>query len=80
MSEYTNDPTGDLYRLMDEAGLTETNLKNSKKGFSAIVNSIRTSLAMKGRSYITQRDHHQFDAGVKKGEGKADVPTPDRST
>lgn len=65
-----DDPTAELYRILDRAGLDGGTLMNSKKAHSMIVNEIRTKLVMELRSYFTRYGIHQFNAGAKSVKGK----------
>ena len=71
------DPTGDIYKLLDEAGLNGGNLLDSSRPMAKIVNQVRTDLAMKLKSYIVRRDVHMYAEGAKTRpvERKIDVKT-----
>lgn len=62
------DPTPELYLLMDQAGLDATALLSSKKSMSATVSTLRTQLAAKLKSYIVRRDHQMFNQGAHSKE------------
>lgn len=64
------DPTADIYKLMDEAGLDAGTMLDSKMGMSQIVSKVRTQMAQKFKSYIVRRDHQMFNAGRKSTEPK----------
>ena len=49
------DPTGDLYEMMDHAGLNAGNLLASRAPMSKIVNTIRARLAADLKEYIEKR-------------------------
>lgn len=65
-----DDPTGDLYKLMDEAGLNGGNLMDTKRSQARIINEIRTTLAAKLRDYIVSRDKVMFSQGAHSGKIK----------
>lgn len=68
MSKPDNDPTGELYALLDQAGLDAGRLLDSKKSMSKIVNEIRTKFVVKAKAYIVRRDHDMFNAGFQSKE------------
>lgn len=56
MSDFHKNPAGDIYRIMDESGLTTTNLQNPAKPQKQAINDVRLNLAEKLKSYIKWRD------------------------
>lgn len=63
-----DDPSDDIYKIFDDAGLTSAKLFNTKVSAEKIVNKIRTDLHMKLRSRMVQREHQAFNRGVQKGK------------
>lgn len=51
-----DDPTGDIYKILDKAGLNAGNLLDSKQPMSRIVNSIRTKITADFKEYIERRE------------------------
>ncbi len=45
MDRKLSDPTPDIYKIMDRAGLDSANVYNAKKSMAKIINEIRTSIA-----------------------------------
>lgn len=72
-----DDPTAELYKMLDEAGLTPGPLMNIKKPHAQIVNEIRSAVVMRLRSYITRYGQTQFNLGVKKGKIDANIQKPE---
>ncbi len=64
------DPTADIYKMLDDAGLQGPNLLGTKEPFAKIINRVRTQLAMELKSYIVRRDHVMFNAGAESVEAK----------
>ncbi len=50
------DPTTDLYRIMDEAGLDSSKFLTGKKSMSRIVTEVRAKLLTGLITYIKQRE------------------------
>lgn len=66
----SEDPTADLYKLMDEAGLNTSAVFDSKKSMSKIVTEIRGALAMKLKAYVVRRDHVMFNQGTESKQSR----------
>lgn len=71
MSNYEDDPTPELYAILDEAKLSGGTFLQGKKNMTQIVNEIRADLVMKLRSYVKRRDQAIFNKGVQKGKSDA---------
>lgn len=50
------DPTNDIYQIMDNVGLTPSDLYNTKKSMAKIINDIRTGIAKQTADYILKRE------------------------
>lgn len=60
------DPTADIYKTLDKAGLGITKFSQAR-ALSKIISEIRTIIATEMRDYITARDKTSFEAGRQKG-------------
>lgn len=60
------DPTPDIYKSLDRAGLGITKFSQAK-AMSKIISEVRQAIANDMRDYITTRDAAMFAAGVQKG-------------
>lgn len=56
-------PSADIYRLMDEAGITLANFQQGGKTQTARINEARVNLAEKLKNYIVRRDKEMIDRG-----------------
>ncbi len=50
-----HDPTADLYKIMDEAGLDAVNFLSGKKSMSRIVSEVRINLHQALTAYLKER-------------------------
>jgi hypothetical protein len=50
------DPSGELYEILDRAGLSAGHLLSGKKSMPKLVNEIRSKLVTELRDYIERRD------------------------
>lgn len=56
-------PSADIYRLMDEAGITLANFQQGGKSQTQRINEARVNLAEKLKTYIVQRDREMMQRG-----------------
>jgi hypothetical protein len=68
----SNDPTPDIYAILDEAQLGITKL-NTPRPMGLLINEIRTDLAGLLREYIYARDELMRQAGATKGKTHGDI-------
>ncbi|MBS4040390.1 MAG: hypothetical protein KGZ81_07285 [Flavobacteriales bacterium] len=54
--EFHKNPTGDIYRIMDESGLTLPNLQRSDRSQTKTVQAVRLDMADGLKKYIKYRD------------------------
>lgn len=64
----TNDPTADLYALMDKAKLTGSNFLQSKTGMTKLIIEARTALAVELKAYIEAREEKAYEKGYRAGK------------
>lgn len=58
-----DDPTGDLYTIMDKAGMTGGNLLQGKVAMVTLVNKMRQRMHRLLSDYIEKRDTIMFEKG-----------------
>jgi hypothetical protein len=66
--EPPNDPIGDIYRILDQAGLSGGTLLNGKQPILTIVNGIRTKIAKLLNEYVMSRETDIYEAGYRQGK------------
>jgi hypothetical protein len=71
LSDIPPDPSPDIYKAMDEAGLGITKFSQARP-MTRILTEIRMGIAVKLRDYIKKRDTVVFAAGVLKGKEDAE--------
>jgi len=52
----SKDPSADIYKLLDDAGLNAGNLLTSRKSLSTLVSEIRVRIATNITQYIIERE------------------------
>lgn len=65
-TEHNINPAADIYRIMDEAGITLANFQKSSKKQTDLINEARVTFAHKMSLYIKNRDQEMIAIG--KGE------------
>lgn len=68
-----NDPKPEIYRLMDEAGLTGGNMLQGKVSMTTLVNLMRQRLVLLIADYLKDRDLAMYEAGYERGKIDRDV-------
>ena len=54
-----NDVTADIYQILDESGLTATEILTSKKPLITTVNAMRGEIVRQVAAYITKREQEK---------------------
>ncbi len=62
-TDHNLNPTADIYRMLDEAGITLANFQKPHKSQAKIINESRINLAEKLKIYITNRDQEMKRLG-----------------
>lgn len=66
---YESNPSEDIYKVMDESGITLANFQRPGKRQVDLINEARVTFAQKMKIYITNRDQKM----IRIGQGEMEI-------